>query len=567
MALGVLSLLSIAPTLGLSVILGQSIRQLQSPTADLDWRSLLGDHVARWLLPIVRNTVFESGVPAHIQLVFLPPALLIVGFLYVAIKASTEYLSERFSESVALRTRVDIMTHFFRLPFDAASHVPPSQISTLVGTDVQEIKLGVRRLSGLVPGNALQSITLLAWLVVLDTKLFALFVAVLAPSAIAIRYLSKTLKRLAKEGLHLQSEVLGLFLERVRGWETIRVFRSIPAELTRFRDKNMALFKRLRRTARASGIGAPTVEWFATIAGAVVLVLALRRLAIDELSSSVLTCFLVAMGQLSGTLQSLTRHYASLKRARASMDRVVGFLQLGDPQTQAINAPAPSPNTKEPLGPIDSIELENISVHDAASNRILVGHLNLRLKKGDFCVIMGPSGSGKSTLLRVLAGLQQPATGVLKINGIVPDSGVWHHCSRELSFLAQEPFLTHGDLADNLLFPQPASPSKTLPQAQTRIQECLTLAALHKPHTTMVSELSGGEKQRLALARAVYRGSSLWFMDESTSALDAASEAKFLETLADLAKEHIVVFVTHRQAVAARATQSITLKPSSWSHS
>lgn len=569
MTLAVLAVLSVVPALGLAFVLGQALRQLQSSATDLPWSSLVGNHVARWLEPMVRNTPYESGIPSSIQLIWLPVLLAGVGFIHAAIKGSVEYLSERLSENVAKSTRDSIMRSFFGLNYTTASQVTGSQLATLVGTDVQEIKLGLRRMSGMMPLNIMQSSVLLAWLVVLDTTLFALFAAVLAPSGLAIRFFAKTLKRLAREGLGLQSEVLGLFVERLRGWETIRVFGTGAPEVLRFKDSNRQLFKRLRRAARAAGLGAPTVEWLSTVAGSVIVVIAIRRVAIDELSSSVLTCFLVAVAQLSGTLQSLTRHIASLKRARASIDRVSEFLSLDaspKPVGQTLREPvrerqgesgdAPPARQSNDRFQIATIELRDMGIRETRSNRELVRHLSLSLNRGDFCVVLGASGSGKSTLLRTIIGLHPISSGELLINGNVSDEHGWKTLSKDLCFISQEPFIIHGTLFDNVIFPMKAPAQHSL---HGRIEECLRLAELDKRPDSPALELSGGEKQRLMLARAFFKDATLWILDESTSALDAATEHMLLSTIQRNGTSRIIVFVTHRQAVAKFANKRILI--------
>jgi subfamily B ATP-binding cassette protein MsbA len=572
--LAMLTILSVIPALALVIILAQAIRQLQSEAQSIEWSSLVGEHAARWLLPIVRGTSFEQGVSAELQLALLPIGLATAGLLHALIKGSVEFLAERMSEDAAQNTWNNLLEAFFAQPYSSGTRTDGSHLATLVGTDVREVKLGIRRLVGLMPMNALQSIVLLAWLIALDTKLFALFLAVLVPAAIVIRVLAKTLKRLAREGLDLQSEIMALFVERIRGWETIRVFQSLSNELDHFRERNLQLFKRLRRTARASGLGAPTVEWLATIAGAMVVLIALRRLAIGELSSSVLTGFLVTLGHLSGTLQGLTRHIAGLRRTRAAIDRISEFIAASKHAASERMEHVALGNIQNPLKgggtfEFESVELEGLTVQGSnfttfssavggqQAQDVRAAKINMTLRKGDFCVIVGPSGSGKSTLLRCLVGLEPPRTGRVLINGHELNESIWKSYSSDLSFIEQDPFLSHGSLLENIIFPKRFGSAPEIKAIEAEVEQCLSRAGLPKAPGTFAGELSGGEKQRLMLARAFFRRTTLWILDESTSALDPANEERFLQSLKGAAADHIIVFVTHRTSVTHYATKWI----------
>lgn len=571
--------LSVFPALGLVIVLAQAIRQLQSPATLLSWKDLLGEHVARWLLPYVRDTQLEGGISPEIQVLYLPVALAVIGLLHALFKAWIDYAVEDLGERAARDTRDRIMQSFFARNYASAAQSDGALLATLVGSEAREIKFGTRRILGLIPMNLLQSVVLLGWLVILDTKLFALFIGVLLPAAIVIRMLNKTLKRLAREGLRSQTEVLGLFVERLAGWETIRTFQTVLPELRKFSLKNMQLYKSLRRSARARALGAPTVEWLGTVAAALVIILALRRLSVGNLSDSVLTGFLVTVGHLSGTLQSLTRHYNSVKRSQAACLRADEYLKESSRSVPefleaAGTRAAVQVSTRDTQSPaerarIQEICLKNLSVrrteaqtgNQEVTGAVLVSGVNLHLKRGQFCAITGHSGLGKSTLLRCLLGLESPAAGEVLYNGeamTVNDEGKWSALARDIVFIAQEPFIVTGNLADNIVFPGDG-PVQVEQEHDDRIRQCLQLALLDKDPTTPVSALSGGERQRLMLARAFYKEATLWVLDEATSALDANTEEAFLQLLQKHSSRHIVIFVTHRTSVVRFADTHINL--------
>jgi ABC-type multidrug transport system fused ATPase/permease subunit len=572
-ALSLAVAISVIPALGLVIVLAQAIRQLQSPATLLSWKDLLGEHAARWLLPYVRDTRIEHGIDPDLQILYLPIALAGIGLLHALFKAWIDRAVEELGECAARDARDRVMQSFFFRSYPNAAQTDGALLATLVGSEAREIKYGTRRILGLIPMNLLQSVVLLAWLVILDTKLFALFVGVLLPAGIVIRLLNKALKRLAQEGLRSQTEVLGLFVERLAGWETIRTFRTVTQEVLKFSRQNLQLYKSLRRSARARALGAPTVEWLGTVAAALVIILALRRLSVGTLSDSVLTGFLVTVGHLSGTLQSLTRHFNSVKRAEASCQRTDEFLRESLTPLSADLGLQDQGNWEQfaepsssPRAIIQEIQLNNVSVKrthsgDEPAEDILVSGIQLHLKRGQFCAITGHSGLGKSTLLRCLLGLEAPATGDVFYNGTkisVTDEEAWAALSKDIVFIAQDPFMVTGTVADNVIFPAQAA-APLAQELQDRIRSCLDRAHLDKDIFTPVNALSGGERQRLMLARAFYKEATVWILDEATSALDARTEDAFLQLLQKNSKRHIVIFVTHRTSVVNYADTHINL--------
>ena len=209
-----------------------------------------------------------------------------------------------------------------------------------------------------------------------------------------------------------------------------------------------------------------------------------------------------------------------------------------------------------------SVEVRDITVRYPGSAVPALAHFSARFPAGSVTVVTGASGAGKTTLGDVLLGLLDVERGAVLVDG-QPMAGLPRARWRErVGYLAQEPMLLHGTIRENLLFAQPGATDEAL-RAALRAAACDFVDALPQGLDAPLGErgvmVSGGERQRLALARALLRTPGLLVLDEATSALDAETERRILQTVRALSGRCTVVFCTHRSAPRAIADQVIEI--------
>jgi ATP-binding cassette subfamily C protein len=209
-----------------------------------------------------------------------------------------------------------------------------------------------------------------------------------------------------------------------------------------------------------------------------------------------------------------------------------------------------------------AVEVQDVTVRYPGSATPALEHLNATFPAGSLTVVVGASGAGKTTLGDLLLGLLEPEVGTVLVEG-QPLAGRMRARWRDrVAYLAQEPMLLHGTIRENLLFARPGAPEGDMREA-LRGAACDFVDALPGGLDAPVGErgvlVSGGERQRLALARALLRAPGLLVLDEATSALDADTEQRILQTVRALSGRCTVVFCTHRDSVREIADQVIEL--------
>ncbi len=242
-----------------------------------------------------------------------------------------------------------------------------------------------------------------------------------------------------------------------------------------------------------------------------------------------------------GELGSVSTSY---QEARASLEQVEQVLKM---------RPDQKPEEAQALGSLTDIEFKDVTFSYDAEGARALQEVDLHVKSGESIAFVGPSGSGKTTLVKLLVGLYRPVSGAITINGISGENIDYESFRKRIGYVSQETQLFAGTIRENLLFVRP----------QATDEECL--AALHQAQALPIIErggkgldtkigeggikISGGERQRLAIARALLRNPELIIFDEATSSLDSITERAISETIKSIATSRpnlMTVAVAHR---------------------
>lgn len=258
-----------------------------------------------------------------------------------------------------------------------------------------------------------------------------------------------------------------------------------------------------------------------------------------------------------GPLQEIGSIIMSYREAEASL---VNFHNLMEKKAE------PSPVHPTPVGEISELEFRDVAFkHTTAQFKALDG-ISFDVKIGETVAFVGPSGSGKSTLVKLLVGLYRPQQGTIFYNGITGGDISFDELRNQIGFVTQDTQLFAGTIRENLTFVLPGASDDDLMEALRKASCTNLLARAEKGLDTMIGEgglkLSGGEKQRLSIARALLRHPRLLIFDEATSALDSITEEAITNTIREISreKEQITVMIAHRLSTIMHADRIFVLE-------
>lgn len=402
------------------------------------------------------------------------------------------------------------------------------------------------RLCVAVPLLILIVVLWLDWL----AALFLLLAAPLIPLFMAL--VGMGAERLNRDQFAAVSRLAGHFLDRVRGIATLQLFdrtREATAEVHAAAER----YRRLSmRTLRLAFLSSAVLEFFASVAIAVVAIyVGFGLLGYIEFGpAQELTLFsgllvLLLAPEFFQPLRSLAQHYHDRAAALGAADGMLAL--LGEPvRSPAAAQPRPLPADR-------LVMLEGVSLSHPGRGRVL-GPLSVGVAPGETLVVTGPSGAGKSALLQLLAGFVSPDEGER-----LGQAGL------SIAWMDQRPLLIHGSLADNLRLAAPEASDAELLRVVERAGLAELVAVLPAGIDTQLGErgvgLSGGQAQRLALARVFLSRADLVLLDEPTASLDDTTEARVIESLSRLAEEGgTLVIATHHPALMAMASRRLALR-------
>jgi len=221
------------------------------------------------------------------------------------------------------------------------------------------------------------------------------------------------------------------------------------------------------------------------------------------------------------------------------------------------------------VGKIEELEFENISFKHQTSQYKALDNISFDVKKGETIAFVGPSGAGKSTLVKLLVGLYRPQEGHIRYNNIDSHDMDFDELRNQIGFVTQDTQLFAGTIKENLLFVNPGASDEELHDAMYKASCQNLLSRAEKGIETVIGEgglkLSGGEKQRLSIARALLRHPHLLIFDEATSSLDSITEEEITNTIRKISaeKEQITVLIAHRLSTIMHADRIYVLEKGS----
>jgi len=222
--------------------------------------------------------------------------------------------------------------------------------------------------------------------------------------------------------------------------------------------------------------------------------------------------------------------------------------------------PAPKPENPKPIGALEAVSFENVTFTYPSSSTPSLEDINLSIRAGDTIAFVGPSGSGKTSLVKLLVGLYQPTRGRLAVNEIDSARIDPDELRSRIGLVTQETQLFAGTIRENLLFVCPRATDEQCIEALRQAAALPIIERGGKGLDTKIGEggikISGGERQRLAIARALLRNPELMIFDEATSSLDSITEKAITETIRKLTTgghRRMTVLVAHRLSTIAHA--------------
>lgn len=370
-------------------------------------------------------------------------------------------------------------------------------------------------------------------------------------------FLGKRIKNVSKQILGETTALAGATTESLRNIELVKSLGLTEQEEVRLNRTTLKILglelKKVRFVRSLSFVQGTTVHLVRTA-----LIFTLYTFVFKgEIKVGDLITLMFFSFFLFNPLQELGNAIATYNETKVSMDN---FKKLMSSSSETV------PNMPAQLGALESLQFENVKFKHQSASTHAVQDISFSIKAGETIAFVGPSGSGKTTLVKLLVGLYKPNGGSVKYNGINSDDINMNELRRQLGFVTQDPQLFSGTIRDNLRFVKPnASDDEIMDVLRKASCHNLLKRAQNGIDTTIGEggiKVSGGEKQRLSIARSLLRNPHLLIFDEATSALDSITEEEITTTIRDISskRDQITVLIAHRLSTIMHADRIYVLE-------
>jgi ATP-binding cassette subfamily B protein len=424
-----------------------------------------------------------------------------------------------------------------------------------LNTDISEVQRVSADSLLSVLSNVVFLIGSVAMMLSLNWKLFLLSVALVPVCLYTFTHYQRKLTVLTKELRERGADVGSLFVETLIGIRSVIAARAGDYEARRFAKQNSRFVDALLRMQLVSFLSGGFPGAILAVSTALVFLYGGKLIIDGKMTIGTLVAFMAYHARLLSPIQNMMGLSANLASARVSLRRIFEIL---DTPAEVIEK-----SGALPLAPIRArIVLEDVMLrHDREA---VLNGVSCEIEAGTFCAILGPSGAGKSTIADLLVRFLDPDTGRITADGVDLRELRLDDLRREIVLVDQTPHLFHSSIAENISYSRPEATRAEIDAAGREAGLEEMIQRLPQGYDTQTGErglaLSAGERQRIALARALLRNPSVLILDEPTSALDPETERLVAQNLRRSLSGRTVIVITHRPALAETADRVFQLK-------
>jgi subfamily B ATP-binding cassette protein MsbA len=470
-------------------------------------------------------------------------------FLYLS-----SYISVPVRSSIVIRLRNDIFAKVLTLPIGYFSDKKKGDIMSRMTNDIGEIESSIiSTMEGLIKDPILV-LCYIAGMVYISPTL-SLFLLILLPvTAITIGRISRTLKKQSSASAKRVGEILSILDETLGGLRVVKAFLAETVIRDRFESLNNTLFRISRKMRARSDLASPLTELLGVIVLCIILYFGSSLVLHNKvLSGGDLIAYIAIFSLMINPAKTLSTSFFNVQRGAAALERIEDLLR----------APAVVEDTGAlPLEQFtDHIEFRNVSF--SYSGKPVLKAINLIIRKGKTVALVGSSGAGKSTLADLVPRFYDATAGEVLIDGVNIKEYSLASIRKHIGLVTQDPILFNDTIAGNISLGIPGAAREDIERAARTANAWNFIQAKPEGLETNIGDrgnkLSGGEKQRLTIARALLKNPPILILDEATSSLDTESERLVQDAINKMMQNRTSLIIAHRLSTIRHADEIIVL--------
>jgi ATP-binding cassette subfamily B protein/subfamily B ATP-binding cassette protein MsbA len=510
---------------------------------------VIGNHRApHWLV------VLPGAGSRHGLLILAAVAEVLIFLVGTIAQAVSTFSALKLGQQMTWSLAGDLFRHLQRLSLLFHTRRAVGDLMERVTTDTYSIDTLIT--GAILPGLQAVALLISAFTIMwaLEWRMTLIAVAVVPLIVITVRYMARPMKERSRERRDSEGRMSAVVEQTLNAMPAVQAFTREGHQERRFRAH-------AEQTVRAYVRATFTGMWFQLFAG---LAISLGTAAViyvggtlalkGTLTAGVVIVFVSYLASLYEPIDSLSHTAQTVQNAAAETDRVMEILEI-------------EPSISDRPGAIErsatgAVRYEQVSFGYEPAREVLHG-ISLCVGPGEVLAVVGPTGAGKTTLVSLLVRFFDPWQGRITIGGVDIRDFTLKSLRSQIAMVLQDPFIFPTTIAENIALGRADAPREDIEQAARAANAHDFIERLAAGYDTVVGErgatLSGGEKQRLSIARAFLKDAPVLVLDEPTSALDARSEGLLLEALERLMADRITLVIAHRLSTIRAADQILVL--------
>ena len=524
--------------------------------------------------PIIDNMMLQSELPAEggklslfgflfrklqaveEQFIWLIPLLLVI---VVFGKGIFTFLSSFFMKSighkVVKKMRDDLFECLIYQSSDYFDYKPTGELMSRLTSDVDKIQQAVSGSMGDIILSAFMLLALLVKIFITDWQLALLSLVITPMAVIPLILFSHQLKKKGMLGQKKMAQIYNLLHETITGNKIVKAFTMEKFEIKKFFQATFSHFKINLKLALVGSFSSPFMEFVGGILGAFILVMGSSRISRGYMTPGDFSSFIMAIFMMYTPIKRLSRANNTLQQGLACYERIEEILQ-SVPQIEEHPRAYPLPPVK------GNVKFENVSFSYNDMMPVLQD-VSFEVKPNERIALVGLSGAGKTTIVNLLSRFYDPTSGRITLDGIDIREVSLSSLRSQIGLVTQELILFNDTVRNNIAYGLEEMPLDRIENAARLAEAHDFITKLPRKYDSNIGEggtlLSSGQRQRLAIARALLKDPPILILDEATSALDAESEKLIQVALANVMKDRTTFVIAHRLSTVRSADRILVV--------
>ena len=503
-----------------------------------------------WAVNKGLGKIYDPQQTTMLQVVLIASLFPLLGL----VRGVTDYLSRYLIRWVGSRVVMDlrnaIVTHLSALPLSYFSRSRTGELISRTTSDTGVIEGSVSTVVEDIAKEPVTLIVVLGIMFYLDPWLAAASILLFPACFIPVLLFGRKVRHNAREAQNRIADLIAQLQEMITGIRVVKAFGMEEYELERFSQQNLSFFSRMMRVARATNAVEPLVVFVSTVGISCVLVYVRHRM----MPFNQFVTYAGALLMLYTPVKKISRIHVAIEQAVGAADRI---FELLDTEITVRDRPGAVPFE----GPVREITFDNVSF--AYDQTQVLDRISFTVKAGQRVAVVGSSGAGKTTIVSLLPRFFDVSSGAILLNGRDIRDYTLRSLRQSMGIVTQDTILFNDTAANNIRYGTPGATFEDVVQAAQRANADEFIGRMPEAYSTVVGEhgvrISGGQKQRLAIARAVLRNPPILILDEATSALDTESERLVQAAVQELMAHRTVFAIAHRLSTVAKCDRILVL--------